>query len=268
MASEQPPPGPPGGISREKLRVAWIVEGTIRFYREHLVSILTVFIIANLITWTVQYYSAARADALFERYDINLSDFVNNPEEIYAEALPLLTDLLLLAVLAAISVFLINLLFQAMTIKFVREHLLGAQTTWVESLFKILPQFPVLVGATIVTGLIITLGMIALVVPGLVLAVMFILVPQVVILEDRGPISSLSRSSSLTSGNKWTIFFFFAFWFVVLLLFTMIVAQLGPSIWTDAIQLVVGTIFSPVIPISMTLVYHRISLDPRVSPIS
>lgn len=268
MASEPLPQSPSGGISREKLRVAWIVEGTIRFYREHLVSLLTVFIIANLLTWTVQYYSAARVDTLFEKYDINLSDFVNNPEEIYAEALPLLGDLILLAILAAVSVFLISLLFQAMTIKYVSDYLLGAQTTWVESLLRILPRFPVLIGSTIVAGLVIALGMIALVVPGLVLAVMFILVPQVVVLENQGPISSLSRSSNLTSGNKWTIFFFLAFWFVVLLLFSMVMAQLGPGVWTDALQLIVGTIFSPVIPISMTLVYHRISSDPRLSPIS
>jgi hypothetical protein len=267
MAAEPLPPGAPGGIYREKLRVAWIVEGTIRFYREHLISILTVFIIANLLTWSIQYYSVIRVDAIFEKHNISLGDFVNSPEEVYAEALPLLMDLILLTALVTIAIFLISLLFQAMTIKYVNEHLMGAHATWPECLIAILPRFPILVGATIIAGLIIALGMIALVIPGIVLGLMFILVPQVVLLEGEGPISSLGRSNKLTSGNKWTIFFFFAFWFVVILLFSMILAQLAPGAMADALQLVMGILFSPVIPISMTLVYHRISSDPRVSPI-
>ena len=267
MAVEPPPQGVPGGISSEKLRVAWIVEGTIRFYREHLVSILTVFIIANLLTWTIQYYSDVRSDALFEKHGITLDDFIANPEDVYADALPLLADLFLLTALVTIGIFLVSLFFQAVTIHYVNEHLMGAQTTWIQSLMRIIPRFPVLIGATIIMGFIVILGMFALIVPGLVLAIMFILVPQVVILEDEGPISSLSRSSKLTSGNKWTIFFFFAFWFVVILLFSMILAQLAPGVWADVLQLISGTVFTPVIPISMTLVYHRISSDPRFRPI-
>lgn len=268
MPVEPLPQGTPGGIYSEKLRVAWIVEGTIRFYREHLISILTVFIIANLLTWSIQYYSVVRAEAIFDKHNISLGDFVNSPEEVYADALPLLMDLILLTALVTIAIFLISLLFQAMAIKYVNEHLMGAQATWPECLISILPRFPMLVGATIITGLIIALGMIALVVPGIILGVMFILVPQVILLEHEGPVSSLGRSSKLTSGNKWTIFFFFAFWFVVILLFSMILAQLAPGTMADLLQLVIGTLFSPVIPISMTLVYHRISSDPRVNPIA
>jgi hypothetical protein len=268
MAAEPLPPETPGGIYREKLRVAWIVEGTIRFYREHLISILTVFIIANLLTWSIQFYSVGRADAIFEKHNISIDDFVNSPEEVYTEALPLLVDLFLLTALVTIAIFVISLLFQAMTIKYVNEHLMGAQVNWLECLVAILPRFPMLVGATIIAGLIIALGMVALVVPGLILGVMFILVPQVVLLEQEGPVSSLGRSNRLTSGNKWTIFFFFAFWFVVILLFSMILAQLTPGILADSLQLIMGTLFSPVLPISMTLVYHKISSDSRLSPLS
>ncbi len=261
MAVEPLPTDVPTGSTEEKLKVSWIVEKTINFYKAHFISLITVFLIANLITWSVQYYSAVQTERLFEKQGLNVSEILDNPEETYSQALPVLVDILLMTLGLIIVLYLILLLFQAMAIRYVYDKLIGAETSWLHSFTQILPRFPLLLGATIVAGLVIALGLIALVIPGIVLALMFILVPHAVVLEGHGPLGALSRSNHLTSGHKWTIFGFLAFWFVVLILFSMVIAQIAGRIWFDVAQLIMGSVFAPIIPVSTTLIYHRTSSD-------
>ena len=63
-----------------------------------------------------------------------------------------------------------------------------------------------MIGMSILIGLGVTLGMILLVVPGIILALMWYVAFPVCIVEKAGPVESLSRSRELTNGYKWTIF--------------------------------------------------------------
>jgi hypothetical protein len=65
---------------------------------------------------------------------------------------------------------------------------------------------PVVVAAVIVAGLGIALGFLALIVPGVVLALRWSVVAQVAAVEHEGWIPSLRRSSALTRGHYWHIF--------------------------------------------------------------
>jgi hypothetical protein len=65
--------------------------------------------------------------------------------------------------------------------------------------------FPVL-GVAIVTGIVIGIGFLCLIIPGLILmCVLYVAVPAAV-MEGRGVGASLSRSAELTRGNRWPIF--------------------------------------------------------------
>jgi hypothetical protein len=61
-------------------------------------------------------------------------------------------------------------------------------------------------GATLLAGLLMLLGLIFFLVPGLVLFCRYFAVPAVVVLEGQGPWRALGRSGSLTRGNGWSIF--------------------------------------------------------------
>lgn len=65
---------------------------------------------------------------------------------------------------------------------------------------------PVVVAAVIVAGLGIALGFLALIVPGVLLALRWSVVAQVAAVEHEGWIPSLSRSRALTRGHYWHIF--------------------------------------------------------------
>jgi hypothetical protein len=71
---------------------------------------------------------------------------------------------------------------------------------------RALRVLPVVVAAVIVSTLGIGLGFIALIVPGILLALRWSVVAQVAALEHEGWIPSLRRSGELTQGNYWHIF--------------------------------------------------------------
>ena len=60
--------------------------------------------------------------------------------------------------------------------------------------------------ARFVAGLFVTLGLIALIVPGIILAIRYALIDSVVVLEGANASKSRKRSSELTAGKMWQIF--------------------------------------------------------------
>ncbi len=260
MAVEPIPGGQPDPGIREKLRVAGIVEDTVSFYRRHFISFLTVFLIANAIVWTVQYYASGRVADAMESRDLNLTHILEHPEESAPEVVALMLDIFLLFLATSFVLLVVMLVFHGASIRFVQESLSGGQPDWSQSFAHAFSRFPRLLGATIIAGMIVVLGLVAFVIPGLVIMMMFILVPQAVVLEDRGSIGALSRSSRLTSGNKMTIFLFFLFWVVVLSLFYMILGSVPVGRTFQAVEFLASTLFAPVIPISTTVMYHKLNV--------
>ena len=59
--------------------------------------------------------------------------------------------------------------------------------------------------ATIVIGIISSIGFVLLIVPGIILLLMFSITIPVIIAERQSPLDAMSRSRSLTSGHRWAI---------------------------------------------------------------
>ena len=62
-----------------------------------------------------------------------------------------------------------------------------------------------MVGTFVLISLAVSLGMILLVIPGMIVALMFCVASQACIVERIGPITALGRSRSLTKGYRWPI---------------------------------------------------------------
>ncbi len=69
-----------------------------------------------------------------------------------------------------------------------------------------LRRFPSLLGTSILEGIIIGLGLIAFIIPGIYLAIKLVMAGPIAVLNDKNPIDALKDSWDATTGNWWEIF--------------------------------------------------------------
>jgi uncharacterized membrane protein YvlD (DUF360 family) len=118
------------------------------------------------------------------------------PAQIYQIAT--LTSLFLSGIVSWIA----NSIAAGITIKFTSDLLERGQANLQTSFNFTLTKVLFLLAASIITGILVVLGLIALVIPGIILAIMFSLVYPVIILEGTGISESLSRSRDLVK-DRW-----------------------------------------------------------------
>lgn len=82
----------------------------------------------------------------------------------------------------------------------------GEKTSYLEAMRAGLHHWGRLLGARLVAGLFVFLGLFALIIPGLILATRFMLIDEVVVLEGAGAWKSRQRSTQLTLGKALQIF--------------------------------------------------------------
>jgi hypothetical protein len=97
--------------------------------------------------------------------------------------------------------------YDAMVVELVRDVQDGRLDQSVGGLLRsVAPVLPTLIGASLIGGIGIAIGFVALVIPGLVLLTWWALVAPVVIVERAGVLSSLRRSRELVRGHGWQVF--------------------------------------------------------------
>ncbi len=75
-----------------------------------------------------------------------------------------------------------------------------------ELLKSINPKLLPLLGLTIVLSILISIGLVLLIIPGIIMLLVWFVAVPVLIIEDKGVFDSMSRSGELTKGNRWRIF--------------------------------------------------------------
>ncbi len=113
--------------------------------------------------------------------------------------------------------FLLGTFAQAIVVYAAFQDLRGRQPNAAESFRQGVSRvFPVIV-ASLLTGLVVGVGFLLCIVPGLVaLCAMAVVVPACVV-EQLGPIDSMSRSADLTTGHRWPILGVGVAWVVITL---------------------------------------------------
>jgi hypothetical protein len=130
-----------------------------------------------------------------EQFDITSSESgVDEGEE--AE---FLVGQLIILVLTVVTV----LIATAVCFKAVADAYMGVEPDWRRSLRFAVRRFWALLGLAIVGGLLILLGFLALVIPGIWLAVAYSVAVPALLLERAGPIQSLRRSFRLVRKRWW-----------------------------------------------------------------
>jgi hypothetical protein len=95
---------------------------------------------------------------------------------------------------------------QALVLNGAFQQMRGRPTSLIESVqfgsHRIMPVLGLVCGAWILIGL----GTVLMIVPGLILATMLFVATPICVVERLGPIGSMDRSAQLTKGNRWKIF--------------------------------------------------------------
>jgi hypothetical protein len=99
----------------------------------------------------------------------------------------------------------LNTIGEAVIVYGAFQDLRGHPVRLNDALMKGLARFFPIIGLAIVSSIGIAVGMLLLIVPGIILAIMWSVALPVCVLEQLGPISSLGRSSDLTKGHRWKI---------------------------------------------------------------
>lgn len=105
---------------------------------------------------------------------------------------------------AAIGIAVSFLLSMGETAFFLRAHDNTASTS-IKDLWHPHP-FWKFVGASILSGIAIFVGLLLLVVPGIIAAILFTFIAYIVIEEGKGPVDALKRSMEITKGSRWKLF--------------------------------------------------------------
>lgn len=88
----------------------------------------------------------------------------------------------------------------------VSETYLGRDITVKGAYTSVLPVFPTMILAGILVGLVVFVGFLLLIVPGVIFSLWFALVMPAIIVERSGPTEAMGRSKSLVGGNLGRVF--------------------------------------------------------------
>jgi hypothetical protein len=138
-----------------------------------------------------------------------------------------------------------------------------ADLTLGETIQRVRPRLWTLVGAGLLAGLGIVLGLILLIIPGLILLTWWSLVGPVVVLEGLGVTESLGRSREVVRGNGWNVFGIIIITTILLAVVRGIVAAIfswAPD-WLAALaaDLIGSSLTAPFAAIAITLTYFRLA---------
>jgi hypothetical protein len=87
---------------------------------------------------------------------------------------------------------------------------------------KAVKRYPALLATSFLTSIIIALGLIAFIIPGIYLTFKLILSPVSAVVEDKSPVDAIKRSWNITFGNWWYMFALFVLFFIVLLIISFL----------------------------------------------
>jgi ABC-type multidrug transport system fused ATPase/permease subunit len=122
-------------------------------------------------------------------------------------------------------------LYQGMVVGLVRDVQDGRRDSSVGELVS--ATWPVvlpLIGAGLLSGIAIGIGMFLLVIPGLILLTIWAVIAPVIVVEHKGVIAAFGRSRELVRGNGWQVFGVIFTVFVITAVVSFVLAVIGAAI--------------------------------------
>ncbi len=137
-----------------------------------------------------------------------------------------------------------------------------ADMTMGETFSRVQPHLGRLIGAGLLAGIAISVGLLLLIAPGLYLLTIWSVIVPVIVLESRPVMDSFGRSRELVSGNGWNVFFVILLGFLILLAASIVISL--ATFWlTGALgafvrNVISYTITAPFVALALTVMYYRL----------
>lgn len=180
------------------------------------------------------------------------------PAEILNWFSTFITRLLLMAVTLGILSWIISTIANGIIVKGASDSIEKGTASLGRAFDFTFGKLPSLLVAAFVSVVIIGLGFIALIVPGIILYIMFSLIVPAIVIENAGAIESLSRSRRLVS-NRWLKTFVFLLIVLLMIGFVSFVASLVGSPFGSAgwiVTSIITAFVEPILPVSLAVYYY------------
>ena len=168
------------------------------------------------------------------------------------------------AIIGAVISFAATYVVQASLIKAVQDIRDGrADLDFSETVRAAGPYILPVIGASILAGIGITIGLALLIVPGLILLTFWCLIVPFIVIGDSGVFDSFRNSWRTVRGYAWNVFGTYVLVFLILIAFSIVlgfVLILLPLWLRNFVNSVVtGTLIAPFLALVATLLYYRLT---------
>jgi hypothetical protein len=167
---------------------------------------------------------------------------------------------IILFVLGIVLFFVLSILSQAVIVHAAFQAMRARPISLGESVGVGLARFLPIIGLAFISGLLIGLGIIALIVPGLILVTMWFVGTPACVVERLGPWTGLKRSAQLTKGHRWKVFGLLALLFIISAVVSNVIelalAPLGNIIISMLGTLIWSALWGAFYAIAVVVAYH------------
>lgn len=154
--------------------------------------------------------------------------------------------------------------FQGMVVEAARDILDGRRDHDIGSLFRAASPFiGKLLGAGILAGIAITIGLIAFIAPGLYLLTIWAVIVPVIVLERAGVFESFGRSRELVKGYGWPVLGILVCLFVIQLVLGLVIDAIVYGILSNLVGYLIGdlisrTLIAPLSALAAAVIYFEL----------
>src|SRR5207249_1212065 len=242
---------PEQGIGRE-LGLGEVISKTFELYRRDFSKYFVLFAVVGVIVQVVT--TLAQQAFVLPILPVNPT-----PQQFSSSFSALFAALFLLIAV----IFVVNILFSTIAegsaVKLASEQITRGQASLGASIRFAVSRLLSIWALSIIVGIIVFLGFIAVIVRGIILAIMFSLALPVLLIENKGVTESMGRSRQLVS-HRWAKTFgtFLVLGIIVLiasLIFSAITAPLGIIIG-PVVNGILSALYQPLFPILMVVYYY------------
>ena len=234
------------GITRE-LSVGEIISQTFNLLRRNFVKYVALFLVVEAVIGLADVWA-------YHAFPINTLPASPSAQDI----INLFANVVYLVFTVGVVSLIIGTIAYVTTIKMASEEVenkpvdLGAAVRFAVS--KMLWVWAL----GIILGIIVGLGFIALVIPGIILLIMFSLAMQALLIENTGVIGSLGRSRELVS-HRWLKTFAVGLVFIIIVgIAAGIVSAIASPFgyWSQLVNSILSSFYQPIIPVATTVYFY------------
>ncbi len=183
-------------------------------------------------------------------------------EELITWFFALLSTIIVIGILSGLVSWIVGTTITGVVIKSASDQIEKGTSNLGVSFNFAISKLPSLLVAQFVAGILIVIGMLLFIVPGIIIAIMFSLVIPAIIVEQQGAFESLGRSRRLVS-NRWLKTFALLLVLIIIVLIVNGVASvlaipfnfIHPII-NPLVTNIISAFVSPIYPIAITYLYY------------